>query len=98
MSDAKTGIPCPRREGQAVPDRARRLPHEGRPGPRPLRRQGQEPAPGRPLLPKAAAEDHRTADWSIIADIDFLPADSEVDALLMEARLVKDIQPRSTSI
>jgi excinuclease ABC subunit C len=30
----------------------------------------------------------------LIADIDFLPAESEVDALLMEARLVKDIQPR----
>src|SRR6266550_6974798 len=44
---------------------------------------------------KAAAEDHRTADLvKLIADIDFIPADSEVDALLMEARLVKDIQPR----
>src|SRR3954466_2005421 len=44
---------------------------------------------------KAAAEDHRTADLvKVIADIDFLPAESEVDALLMEARLIKDIQPR----
>jgi excinuclease ABC subunit C len=44
---------------------------------------------------KAATEDMRTADLvRQIADIDFLPADSEVDALLMEARLVKDIQPR----
>src|SRR5262245_25427143 len=44
---------------------------------------------------KAAAEDARTADMvKLIADIDFLPAESEVDALLMEARLVKDIQPR----
>ena len=44
---------------------------------------------------KAAAEDQRTADLvKLIADVDFLPADSEVDALLMEARLVKDIQPR----
>src|SRR5437016_2409960 len=44
---------------------------------------------------KAAAEDHRTSDLvKLIADIDFIPADSEVDALLMEARLVKDIQPR----
>jgi excinuclease ABC subunit C len=44
---------------------------------------------------KAAAEDVRTADLvKVIADIDFLPADTEVDALLMEARLVKDIQPR----
>src|SRR5437773_3511865 len=44
---------------------------------------------------KAAAEDPRTADLvRLIADIDFIPADSEVDAILMEARLVKDIQPR----
>jgi excinuclease ABC subunit C len=44
---------------------------------------------------KAAAEDARTADLvKLIADIDFLPAETEVDALLMEARLVKDIQPR----
>src|SRR6478609_5574713 len=44
---------------------------------------------------KAAAEDSRTADMvKLIADIDFLPAESEVDALLLEARLVKDIQPR----
>jgi excinuclease ABC subunit C len=43
----------------------------------------------------AAAEDRRTADLvKLIADIDFLPAESEVDALLLEARLVKDIQPR----
>jgi excinuclease ABC subunit C len=44
---------------------------------------------------KAAAEDHRTRDLvPLIADVDFLPAESEVDALLMEARLIKDIQPR----
>lgn len=44
---------------------------------------------------RAALEDHRTRDLvPLIADIDFLPADSEVDALLLEARLVKDIQPR----
>src|SRR5215467_5725672 len=44
---------------------------------------------------RAAAEDRRTADLvKLIADIDFLPADSEVDALLLEARLIKDIQPR----
>ena len=44
---------------------------------------------------KAAAEDRRTADLvRLIADIDFLPAESEVDAILLEARLVKDIQPR----
>src|SRR5207249_358903 len=30
----------------------------------------------------------------LITDIDYLEADTEVDALLLEARLVKDIQPR----
>jgi len=44
---------------------------------------------------KAAVEDARTADLvKLIADIDFVEAASEVDALLLEARLVKDIQPR----
>ena len=44
---------------------------------------------------KAAAQDHRTnllvAD---VYDVDFVETESEVDALLMEARLVKDIQPK----
>ena len=45
---------------------------------------------------KAAAEDARTADWiGDIADIDFVQCESEVDALLMESRLVKDIQPKN---
>lgn len=45
---------------------------------------------------KAAAEDLRTADWiTDIADIDFIACDSEVDALLTEARLIKDIQPKN---
>jgi excinuclease ABC subunit C len=44
---------------------------------------------------KAAETDRRTAELvTEIADIDFVEADSEVDALLMEARLIKDIQPR----
>jgi excinuclease ABC subunit C len=44
---------------------------------------------------KAAAEDRRTAELvREIHDIDFLDAESEVDALLVEARLVKDIQPK----
>jgi excinuclease ABC subunit C len=44
---------------------------------------------------QTAAIDMRTIDLvKLIADIDFIPAESEVDALLMEARLVKDIQPR----
>src|SRR6266446_3319593 len=43
----------------------------------------------------AAAEDKRTCELvKLIADIDFIATDSDVDALLMEARLVKDIQPR----
>src|SRR5580765_233485 len=38
---------------------------------------------------KAALDDPRTSDLvRLIADIDFVPADSEVDALLLEARLV----------
>jgi excinuclease ABC subunit C len=44
---------------------------------------------------KTASGDRRICDWiGEVADIDFLAADSEVDALLMEARLVKDIQPK----
>ncbi|MEM6655597.1 MAG: excinuclease ABC subunit UvrC [Planctomycetota bacterium] len=44
---------------------------------------------------KAAAEDARTRDLVREAyDIDYMDADSEVDALLLESRLVKDIQPR----
>jgi len=44
---------------------------------------------------KAAAEDPRTAGLvREICDIDYLDAESEVDALLVEARLIKDIQPR----
>jgi len=44
---------------------------------------------------KAAAEDQRTARLVREAyDIDYMDAESEVDALLMEARLIKDIQPK----
>src|SRR6476646_1232368 len=44
---------------------------------------------------KAAAEERRTAELvREIHDIDYIEAESEVDALLIEARLVKDIQPR----
>lgn len=44
---------------------------------------------------EAAAQDRRTADLVLeIRDIDYLETDSEVDALLLEARLIKDIQPR----
>ena len=44
---------------------------------------------------RAAEEDPRTAELvKLIADLDFIQAETEVDALLMEARLIKDIQPR----
>ena len=44
---------------------------------------------------KGAGEDRRICAWiDEVADVDFLPADSEVDALLLEARLIKDIQPK----
>lgn len=44
---------------------------------------------------KAAGEDLRLANWvHEIADADFVECESEVDALLMESRLIKDIQPR----
>jgi excinuclease ABC subunit C len=44
---------------------------------------------------KAAAEDQRTAKLvQEIRDIDYLEAESEIDALLMEARLIKDILPK----
>jgi excinuclease ABC subunit C len=47
---------------------------------------------------KAASEDRRTADLvREIRDIDYLEADSEVDALLLESRLIKDVQPRFNS-
>ena len=44
---------------------------------------------------KSAEGEIRTASWvKDIYDIDFLECDSEVDALLSEARLIKDIQPK----
>jgi len=44
---------------------------------------------------KAAAEDQRTRRLvKEVYDIDFMDAASEVDALLLEARLIKDIQPK----
>lgn len=43
----------------------------------------------------AAAQEMRTANLvPEIRDVDFIQSESEVDALLLEARLVKDIQPR----
>ncbi len=48
---------------------------------------------------KAAEIDRRTAELvTEIADLDYVQTDSEVDALLMEARLIKDIQPKFNSL
>jgi excinuclease ABC subunit C len=47
---------------------------------------------------KQALIDRRTCDLvPEIRDVDYITTDSEVDALLLEARLVKDIQPRFNS-
>ncbi len=44
---------------------------------------------------KAAQQEMRTATWvNEICDVDFLECESEIDALLAESRLIKDIQPR----
>lgn len=44
---------------------------------------------------ETAAADRRTADLiPLIRDVDYIVAESEVDALLIEARLIKDIQPK----
>ncbi|MDR2642182.1 MAG: excinuclease ABC subunit UvrC [Planctomycetaceae bacterium] len=44
---------------------------------------------------KSAIDDPRTAIFvPEIADIDYIQTESEVDALLLEARLIKDIQPK----
>ena len=48
---------------------------------------------------KAALADSRTAPWvREIADADFMECESEVDALLVESRLIKDIQPQYNKI
>jgi excinuclease ABC subunit C len=44
---------------------------------------------------KAATEEPRTARWvDEIRDIDYLEAESEIDALMIEARLIKDVLPK----
>lgn len=43
---------------------------------------------------KAAQTEYRTANWvNEICDIDYMECESEVDALLAESRLIKDVQP-----
>jgi excinuclease ABC subunit C len=44
---------------------------------------------------RAAQQESRTSHWvDEIADADFIQCESEVDALLVESRLIKDIQPK----
>ncbi|MEQ8789668.1 MAG: excinuclease ABC subunit UvrC [Pirellulaceae bacterium] len=44
---------------------------------------------------KGAEQELRTARWvHEICDIDFIECESEVDALLVESRLIKDVQPK----
>jgi excinuclease ABC subunit C len=44
---------------------------------------------------KQAQHEERTAAWvHEIADVDYIACESEVDAMLVEARLIKDIQPK----
>lgn len=44
---------------------------------------------------KGALEEQRTAQWvHDICDVDYIECDSEVDALLAESRLIKDVQPK----
>jgi excinuclease ABC subunit C len=44
---------------------------------------------------KGAEEEQRTAIWvHEICDIDYIECESEVDALLVESRLIKDVQPK----
>ena len=84
------------REGQAIPHDPRPLPDEGRPGrilyigkAKNLRSRAGS------YFHKGASGDRRICDWiDEVADIDFLAADDEVNALLMEGRLIKDIQPK----
>lgn len=48
---------------------------------------------------KAAQLEQRTASWiGEICDIDFLECASEVDALLTESRLIKDVQPKHNKV
>src|SRR5262245_52308981 len=43
---------------------------------------------------QGAQNEYRTASWvHEIADVDYVECESEVDALLMESRLIKDVQP-----
>ncbi len=44
---------------------------------------------------KGAEQEWRTADWvREICDADYIECESEVDAVLVESRLIKDVQPK----
>jgi excinuclease ABC subunit C len=44
---------------------------------------------------QGAAQELRTGHWvGEICDVDYIECDSEVDALLVESRLIKDVQPK----
>ena len=90
------------REGRQVSRRARRVPVQGRrrawcctsARPRAFARAWPATSSRRPTCwPRRGPEiDRMIAD--LVADVDYLECDSEVDALLRESRLIKDIQPR----
>jgi len=49
---------------------------------------------GQYFQPSADLGPQKTRMVAEVADVEFLPAESEVDALLTEARLIKDVHPR----
>ena len=97
MSDSPSATVSPAEKVKQFPTGPGLYLMKDAPGTGDLHRQGQEPAqPGQLVLSQdGRSGDRRICDWiGEVADIEFLAADSEVDALLMEARLVKDIQPK----
>ena len=79
-----------------VPANARRLSDERRRGQGDLYRQGEKSAqPGGKLLSQSGSRRSANAKLVLeIRDIDYLEAQNEIDALLTEARLIKDILPK----
>ena len=82
----------------AVSHVAGRLPHEGRPGTGAVRGQGEKPAQSRRALfqPGGRGRSAHSRTWSSSSptSISCPPKSESRYALLLEARLVKDIQPR----
>ena len=98
MSDApRSQTTVARREGPHVPDDPRHLPDEGRPGAgrsTSARRRTSAPAPARTSRRRPPTTGGSATGSARSSTSTSSPADSEVDALLMEARLIKDIQPK----